>query len=49
LIGMRERVRQVGGTFRASNAEGGGLLLEVFIPAVGPPVAGAPLQDAMGS
>ena len=42
LIGMRERVRQVGGTFRAANADGGGVLLDVFIPGVAP---AAPLQE----
>jgi len=39
LVGMRERVRQVGGSFSAANAEGGGVVLEVFIPGVpGPKV-----------
>lgn len=32
LVGMRERVRQVGGTFRAMTPEQGGALVEVFIP-----------------
>jgi len=39
LVGMRERVRQVGGSFSATNAEGGGVQLEVFIPAVPAPAA----------
>ena len=40
LVGMRERVRQIGGSFRAANAESGGVLLEVFIPVVPQPAAG---------
>jgi signal transduction histidine kinase len=46
LVGMRERVREVGGTFNVSTAEGGGVVLEIFIPGVASPVR---LPDAAGS
>ena len=45
LLGMRERVRQVGGTFSASNAEGGGVQLDVFIPSVAS--AASPVAQAV--
>jgi len=46
LVGMRERVCEVGGTFNVSTADGGGVALEVFIPSVAAPMR---LPDAAGS
>jgi signal transduction histidine kinase len=48
LIGMRERVRQVGGSFRVANADGAGALLEVFIPVGAQPASAEPLRGVAG-